>query len=91
MKKLLGLIVVIVALASFFADKAPDGLDKTAELLGFATKGVDHTSLMTGYTVPFISNASLSTVVAGMAGALLIWGIFFGISKMRSLMGANRQ
>ena len=81
MKKVLPLIVIITVLAAFFASKSPDGLDKTSELLGFAHKGIERSSLMTGYSMPFIHTEALSTAFAGIIGVMLILGAFLLVSK----------
>jgi len=82
MKKTLILTGIITVLAAFFASSSPDGLDKTSEVLGFAQKGIERHSLMTGYAIPFISNAPLSTALAGMIGFLFIFGIFWSIASI---------
>jgi len=81
MKKVLILTGIITVLAAFFASGSPDGLDKTSEVLGFAQKGIERHSLMTGYAIPFISNAPLSTALAGIVGCCLVFGVFWIIGK----------
>ena len=67
---------LVAVAASFWASTSPDGLDKVSELLGFGTRGVERTAVMTDYSVPFISISQLSTVAAGVLGILIVFGIF---------------
>lgn len=80
--KILLLAGVIAALAAFFASANPDGLEKVAENLGFIDKGLAGSSLMTDYAMPFISQPGLSTAVAGIAGILLTFGLFWGLARI---------
>lgn len=76
MKKLFIITLFIAVAAAFFASTHPDGLDKTAEKLGFAHKGIEHKTLMTGYSIPLLPEGGLSTAIAGIAGVLIILGVF---------------
>lgn len=82
MKKLFWVSIGIAALAAFFASSHPDGLEKTAEQLGFLAKGAAWRSLMAGYSVPFISNQMFSTAFAGVAGILIIFCGCVGITRL---------
>jgi len=81
MKKLLLISLLLVVLAAFFASTHPDGLDKTAEKLGFAGKGTERHSLFTGYAVPFLPEGVISTALAGTAGVMIVAGLFFLSAK----------
>lgn len=76
MNKKLIFPLVVAALAALFASQNPDGLDTVSGLLGFGGKGIERTSPMTGYTVPFLGGTKLSTVFAGIAGVLITYGVF---------------
>ena len=76
MNKKLLFSVVLVALAAVFASQNPDGLDKVSEMLGFAGKGTEHSAIMTGYNISFLGTSKLSTIFAGIAGVLIVYGIF---------------
>ena len=82
MKNIILLAVAIAVLASFFASAHPDGLEKVAETLGFIDQGAERTSLLTDYTVPFISQEGVSTAVAGILGIFLMLGLFLGIAAV---------
>ena len=69
--------ILIAILAAFFASASPDGLEKVAENLGFIENGVERSSVMTDYSVPFIASPGISTSVAGIIGILLTLGVFW--------------
>ena len=70
--------ILIAVLAAIFASQHPDGLDKISQSLGFATKGTEHSAAMAGYAIPFLGQTKLSTVIAGIAGVLITYGLFLG-------------
>ena len=82
MKKAIWFSIVIVILAAFFASTKPDGLEKVAKKLGFIKQAVSSPAWFNDYHVPFISNPSLSTVIAGLAGVLLTFGLFWLTAKL---------
>jgi len=82
MRKVLFLSILTAALAAFFASSHPDGLEKIAEQLGFMQKGLAGHSLMTDYTIPFISHPALSTTLAGICGVIIIFTLFWGFAKL---------
>lgn len=75
MKIVIGLSVLIVVLGAYFASTNPDGLEKVAEQLGFASHGAAQKSIMTDYRIPFIPQEQLSIAAAGICGILII--VFF--------------
>ena len=77
MRNIILLSILIVVLAAFFASAHPDGLERVAEALGFIEKGVERSSLMTDYAVPFISHEGISTSLAGILGILMTLGLFW--------------
>lgn len=83
-----GVIISILAvLISPFASGDPDGLERVAEDLGFLNRGIGAPyQILPDYTVPFLGETALSTVVAGAVGALVVIGIIFllgGLLKKR--------
>jgi len=84
MKKVLFLSIIIAILAAFFASSHPDGLDKAAELFGFAPRAQEHQALMPSYSFPLIKNGPASTAVSGIAGVLIVSGLFLGLKKFLS-------
>ena len=84
MKKILWLSILIVILAAFFASANPDGLEKVAASLGFIESGVERGSVMTDYSVPFISQEQFSTALAGIIGIILCFTLFSLTAKLMS-------
>jgi cobalt/nickel transport protein len=82
MRKIILLSILIAILAAFFASSHPDGLEKVAENLGFIEKGVERSSLMTGYSLPFIPQEGISTALAGIIGVFITLGLFWGIKTV---------
>ena len=85
--------LVTLGLALFvspFASKWPDGLDKTAELLGFKGKAVAPVLLspMADYEFPGVPWGALGTSLAGAAGALLVFVLAWVLA--RSLVPKKR-
>jgi cobalt/nickel transport system permease protein len=83
-----GLIVSLLAvLISPLASASPDGLERVAEDLGFLQSGLDAPyQLLPDYTIPFLGETAISTILAGTVGALLIAGllVLLGRSLARS-------
>jgi cobalt/nickel transport system permease protein len=85
-----GVIISILAvLISPFASGDPDGLERIAEDMGFLNRGLDAPyQLLPDYTVPFLGETALSTVVAGIVGALVVLGIMFLLGGLLKKKGA---
>jgi cobalt/nickel transport system permease protein len=76
----LGLALAVAAFIAPYASALPDGLDATAEALGFATKAkLSFPAPLAGYNLPFASSLSFAPAVAGslgtLAAAALAWGV----------------
>ena len=78
-------LFVCLAVAFFlspFASSNPDGLEKAAERLGFLNLGEVPAwgrSLMPDYAVPFLGETTLSGMVAGLVGTMLLFGLGWGV------------
>jgi cobalt/nickel transport system permease protein len=72
-----GVIIALLAvLISPLASGDPDGLERVAEDLGFLDRGLNAPyQILPDYTIPFLGETALSTVVAGIVGALVALGI----------------
>lgn len=79
-----GVIVSLIAvLLSPLASGDPDGLERVAEDLGFLELGLDAPyTILPDYTVPFLGETALSTIVAGIVGALVVLGLMVVIGGM---------
>jgi cobalt/nickel transport system permease protein len=82
------LISILTVLLSPFASGDPDGLERVAETMGFLDRGLSASyQILPDYTVPFLGETALSTIVAGMVGALVLLGILVligGLLKRRA-------
>jgi cobalt/nickel transport system permease protein len=82
---LAGLIIAIgLAIASPLASSNPDGLEWVAEQNGFieAARGPLF-NIIPDYVFPGISNEAMATIVAGIIGTLLVFGVALAIGYSR--------
>ncbi|EIJ35483.1 energy-coupling factor ABC transporter permease [Thiothrix nivea] len=80
---------LVALLLSPFASGFPDGLEWVAGKYQFLHESAPaFVGAMPDYTVAAISNASLSTGVAGLAGVVICFVLGFGL--LRSMQGATR-
>ncbi|MFT3892409.1 MAG: energy-coupling factor ABC transporter permease [Anaerolineales bacterium] len=90
------LITLVVVFLSPLASADPDGLNRVATDLGFIHTAQSGSGPLTGYSIPFLANASVSKIVAGAIGALAVLSVAFIIGrsllkKDLSLPNENRQ
>jgi len=71
-------VALLLVLFAPFASGHPDGLEWVAESAGFlgAARSAPY-ELLPDYTIPFLGQTGLSTIVAGVAGALLVAGLVY--------------
>lgn len=82
------IISLAVVLLSPLASAFPDGLERVAENHGFLQLAqTSPYEIIPGYTVPFLGDTSLSTVVAGLVGVLIVLAlsILAGTSLQKKL------
>ena len=77
---LLLIIIAISAVAPYVASKNPDGLQKTAELIGVQESSFP--ALMPGYSVGFL-RGDVSSMVAMIAGVLIVFTAGYVIIRIR--------
>lgn len=83
------LLVLLVACLSPLASSAPDGLERVAEDEGFIDEAQEAPySVIADYVFPWIENEAVATVLAGVIGVLVVFGLAYGVS--RALRSANR-
>jgi cobalt/nickel transport system permease protein len=76
-------VALFVVLLSPLASSDPDGLERVAGDLGFLETGREAPyQLLPDYTIPFLGETALSTITAGMLGALLVAGVAVGIMRL---------
>lgn len=75
------LLAVIVALFSPLASPHPDGLERVAEDQGFIEKAEDAPyQIVPDYVFPGIESESLATILAGIVGTLIVFGLGYGLA-----------
>jgi cobalt/nickel transport system permease protein len=80
-------ITLAVVLLSPLASADPDGLERVAEDLGFLGQGANAPyQFLPDYTIPGLSNTNVSTIAAGVLGALVVAGAAAGLGR-----GLRRQ
>lgn len=74
------LISLLVVFLSPLASADPDGLERVAEDMGFLQFGqAAPYAILPDYTIPFLGGTALSTIVAGVVGALVLLGLMIVI------------
>ena len=77
------MIVCMLALLSPLASKLPDGLDKTAETVGFTDKGAANVlHVMPDYSIPGIVNGPAATIIACVVGVLVVFAAAIGVGAL---------
>lgn len=78
------LIAVVLAIASPLASAHPDGLESVAKEIGFLdTAQASKYRILPGYIIPGISNANLATILAGIIGVLIVFGVALAVGYTR--------
>ena len=87
---LVALIVCLgVAVFSPLASSSPDGLKKVAEDKGFIdTAGNPPFRVIADYVFPRLQNEALATIIAGVIGTLVLFGLVYGVAF---LLVSNRK
>ncbi len=77
-----GVIALVLAVLSPLASSHPDGLEWVAEQHGFLETAKDaFYNLIPDYTMPGISNSALATIIAGIVGVIIVFGVAYGIAR----------
>jgi cobalt/nickel transport system permease protein len=78
-----GILVTLVALLlTPFASGNPDGLERIAKDLGFLGSGQDAPyQILPDYTIPVFGETELSTILAGVVGAVVLMGIMILVGR----------
>jgi len=76
------LFSLIAVLLSPLASGNPDGLERVAADLGFLGSGVDAPyQILPDYTIPFLGETALSTILAGVVGAIVSIGLIILLGR----------
>jgi len=87
------LLALLIALFSPLASPHPDGLERVAEDKGFLDRAREAPyQLIPDYLFPGIENEQLATIVAGLLGTLVMFGVGFGLAwVLRRREGRGRS
>ncbi len=85
-----GVVISLLAvLLSPLASASPDGLERVAEDVGFLELGQSAPyEILPDYTIPFLGETALSTIVAGAVGALVVLGLMIVLGQSLRKRGA---
>jgi len=76
-------IALLLAIISPIASKFPDGLDRFAEDHDFVDKAVEPAfSVIPDYSFPGITSEATATIIAGVLGTLILFGLVFGLASL---------
>lgn len=76
------LLALVVTVLSPLASASPDGLERVAEDLGFLKAGqAAPFHLIPDYSLPFLGQTPLSTILAGALGVLIVLGLAFLLGR----------
>jgi ABC-type Fe3+ transport system permease subunit len=76
-------IALLLAILSPLASAFPDGLERVAEDTGFVDKAHEPSfTLIPDYTFPGIQSEAIATILAGVVGTLLLFGIGLGLAYL---------
>jgi cobalt/nickel transport system permease protein len=77
-------VAVLLAVLSPLASANPDGLEWVAEQSGFLDAArAPLFNVIPDYVFPGISNSALATIIAGIVGTLLVFGVALGVAYAR--------
>ncbi len=76
-------IILVLVILSPLASSHPDGLEWVAEERGFigAARAAFYT-VIPDYTMPGIANPALATMIAGIVGAVIVFGVAYSIARV---------
>jgi hypothetical protein len=75
------LVALVVVLFSPLASPHPDGLERVAEDQGFIDGAKDAPyEIIADYVFPGIQNEGLATIVAGIIGTVIVFGLGYGLA-----------
>jgi VIT1/CCC1 family predicted Fe2+/Mn2+ transporter len=77
------ILALLLAILSPLASSSPDGLEKVAEDKGFISVALGpFFRVVPDYLIPGVTNEALATILAGIVGTLVLFGIGYGLAKL---------
>jgi hypothetical protein len=85
-------IALAVTILSPLASSSPDGLERVAEDQGFIGRALEPLyQIIPDYVLPGIPNEQLATILAGMVGTLIVFGLALGAAYLLRARERDRQ
>ena len=83
----IGLVIcLLVAAFSPLASSSPDGLERVAEDMGFIDRAQEAPfQLIADYVFPGIGNEAVATILAGLIGTVVLFGVAYGLAWLLKL------
>ncbi|MFH1086748.1 MAG: PDGLE domain-containing protein [Chloroflexota bacterium] len=76
-------LALVVAILSPLASPHPDGLERVAEDKGFIDRAQEsHLKIIPDYVFPGVGNEAAATILAGVVGTLVMFGLMFGVGRL---------
>ena len=86
------IICLLVAVISPLASSAPDGLERVAEDKEFIELAEEAPfEIIADYVFPWIENESVATIVAGIVGTILLFGISYSLGWLFVYLSRKRN
>ena len=77
------LLALLLAILSPLASSSPDGLERVAEDKGFVSAALEPLfKVMPDYVLPGVTNEAVATILIGIVGTLILFGIGYGLAKL---------
>ena len=77
------ILALFLALLSPLASSSPDGLERVAEDKGFMETAREAVfEVIPDYVLPGVGNEAGATILAGIIGTLMLFGIGYGIAQL---------
>ena len=77
------ILALLLAILSPLASSSPDGLERVAEDKGFMDEALALAfHIFPDYMIPGVTNEALTTILAGILGTLVLFGLGYGLAKL---------
>ena len=77
------IFALFLALLSPLASSSPDGLERVAEDKGFMEAAREAVfEVIPDYVMPGVGNEAVATILAGIIGTLMLFGIGYGVARV---------
>ena len=90
---LVGLLIALaLVLLAPLASSSPDGLERVAEDQGFIDAAQDaRFEIISDYLFPGVENETAATILAGLLGTVIVFGIGFGVAYLIASLRRSRR